>query len=114
TLIDALDEIYDIYGYAEESLIALAFMGLEGKEKINRIMNFYRENGAKAFTSEKTIEIKDLVKEPLNGHKSNVLGFVFESGNRVFLRPSGTEPKIKFYTMIKVEEGTLEEKKAIA
>lgn len=114
TLIDALDEIYDMYGYAEESLIALTFTGLEGKEKINRIMNFYRENGAKAFTSEKTIKVKDLMNEALNGHRSNVLGFVFESGNQVFLRPSGTEPKIKFYTMIKVEEGSLAEKKISA
>ena len=45
---------------------------------------------------------------------SNVLGFEFENGNILFLRPSGTEPKIKFYTMVQVKEGSLTEKKAKA
>jgi len=47
-------------------------------------------------------------------HPSDVLGFVFESGNVLYLRPSGTEPKIKFYTMVTVEDGSLVKKKDIA
>ena len=43
--------------------------------------------------------------------KSNVLGFFFENGNQVYLRPSGTEPKIKFYIMIQEKDGTLANKK---
>jgi phosphoglucomutase len=45
---------------------------------------------------------------------SNVLGFSFASGNKLFLRPSGTEPKIKFYIMIQQNEGSLETKKSQA
>ena len=43
--------------------------------------------------------------------KSNVLGFFFENGNQVYLRPSGTEPKIKFYIMIQEKDGNLTQKK---
>jgi phosphoglucomutase len=46
--------------------------------------------------------------------KSNVLGFKFKSGNQLYLRPSGTEPKIKFYTMIKENDGDLVTKKNVA
>ena len=50
-------------------------------------------------------------KEKLNYPKSNVLGFSFKNGNKLYLRPSGTEPKIKFYIMIQENDGTLEQKK---
>ena len=45
---------------------------------------------------------------------SNVLGFEFENGNILFVRPSGTEPKIKFYTMVQAKEGDLKTKKTTA
>lgn len=122
TLIDALNEIYEIYGYAQESLISLTFEGISGKQKIESIMNYYRENYQNAFKSEEVSVFKDykmqVEKDLKNGTttaidmtKSNVLGFEFKSGNGLFLRPSGTEPKIKFYTMVKVSEGDLSSKK---
>lgn len=122
TLIDALDEIYSEYGYAEESLIALNFEGLSGREKINSIMKYFRENPTldiaenkikifKDFSTqiEKNITTEEEIKIEMT--KSDVLGFEFESGDLLFLRPSGTEPKIKFYTMVQVKEGELTEKK---
>lgn len=122
TLIDALDLIYEKFGYAEESLISLTFEGLEGKEKINRIMNYFRENfetsiknqKVKVFTDYKnlySLELKTNLKKDIVFERSNVLGLEFESGNTLFLRPSGTEPKIKFYTLIQVKNGSLEKKK---
>ena len=125
SLINALDKIYEEFGYAEESLVALTFEGLEGKEKINRIMQYYRENstadiaGFKVdiFNDYKAGVSKNLASgetTQLDMTSSNVLGFTFTDGTKLFLRPSGTEPKIKFYTMVQVKEGDLTQKKATA
>lgn len=125
TLIDALDEIYDQFGYAEESLIALNFEGLAGKTKIDNIMNFFRHDIGlhiaderiaikKDFQSQKEIHLATNEERSIDMTKSNVLGFVFESGNQLFVRPSGTEPKIKFYTMVNCADGNLQTKKKLA
>jgi len=122
TLIDALDEIYSQFGYAQESLIANTYEGLEGKAKIDRIMQYFRDNFSSDIASEqvatyndyKTLLSKDLIESteaPISMTSSNVLGFKFKSGNQLFLRPSGTEPKIKFYTMVKENDGDLVSKK---
>lgn len=121
-IVDALDEIYKKYGFSHESLLSLDFLGKEGSEKINRIMDFFRANPTMKFLDEEIemIEdyqsgtIKNLINnstEVLNLPKSNVLGLNFKSKNKIYLRPSGTEPKIKFYLMIVETEGTLEQKK---
>lgn len=125
TLIDALDEIYDKLGFAQESLIALNFEGLEGQEKIARIMEHFRgEHGNhigterisvfKDFKISKSVNLLTGEKKTLDMVKSNVLGFELEGGNQLYVRPSGTEPKIKFYTMVKVQEGDLATKKDMA
>ena len=125
TLIDGLDEIYSEFGYAQESLIALNFEGLKGKEKIDNIMSYFRNELGTSIASEKIKIKKDFqsLKEnnletqsvtDIDMTKSNVLGFEFSSGNHLFVRPSGTEPKIKFYTMVNIAEGDLKSKKARA
>lgn len=125
TLLDGLDEIYTEFGYAEESLIALTFEGLEGKEKISRIMEYFRANSQKDIAENKIKTLKDYqsLKETnfetndvkdINMTKSNVLGFEFGNGDILYLRPSGTEPKIKFYTMVQVRTGDLADKKTLA
>lgn len=113
-LVEALDQIYDKFGYAEESLVALTFEGIEGKEKINRIMQYYRDNHAKSIAGHEVSKFNDYQKGVDGMTPSNVLGFEFIDGNKLFLRPSGTEPKIKFYTMVQVTEGNLAEKKQTA
>jgi phosphoglucomutase len=124
-LTQALDSIYEEFGYAEESLIALTFEGISGKDKINKIMSYFRENFATEIAGNKIAKYSDfkpLIEKDLieNSEKkiemtsSNVLGFVFENGNQLFVRPSGTEPKIKFYTMVQVKEGELSSKKETA
>jgi phosphoglucomutase len=121
-LVDGLGEIYEKYGFSHESLLSLDFLGKEGTEKINRIMDFFRANPKLKFLDEEiemvedyqTGTIKNLINnstEVLKLPKSNVLGLNFKSKNKIYLRPSGTEPKIKFYLMIVETEGTLEQKK---
>ena len=122
TLVDALDEIYVKYGYAEESLIANTYEGLSGQGKIKKIMQYFRDHSTQMIADEEVAIFndyqsqvsKDLIENTeseIKMTKSNVLGFKFKSGNQLFLRPSGTEPKIKFYTMIKENEGDLSIKK---
>jgi phosphoglucomutase len=126
TLIDGLDEIYEEHGFSQELLLSLNFYGLEGAAKIQRIMDVFRDYSEEGLSSEviesltdyQNLEIKsfsDGSKKPLGfGFKSNVLGFSFNSGNKLFLRPSGTEPKIKFYITIAEKKGSLLDKKRIA
>jgi phosphoglucomutase len=125
TLISALDDIYEKFGFAKESLIALSYEGLSGKDKIAKIMQYFRSNptlpiaGQKAkvfkdFLTQKSINFTSEKEEKIEMTKSNVLGFEFESGHILYLRPSGTEPKIKFYTMVQITDGDLEEKKSNA
>lgn len=125
TLVEALDEIYEKYGFFYESLVSLDYEGIQGSQKINRIMDYFRKYPETSFageeiTSKSDYEASMTTDMKLKGNKlielpkSNVLSFTFESGNRLFLRPSGTEPKIKFYTMVKVTEGSLKEKKEAA
>jgi phosphoglucomutase len=125
TLIDALDDIYSEFGYAEESLIALTYPGIEGKSKIERIMKYFRTNATQEIAGNKTRAYKDYETQiesnletgktsKIEMTKSNVLGFEFANGDILYLRPSGTEPKIKFYTMVQVKDGDLADKKSIA
>lgn len=113
-LVQALDEIYEQFGFFYESLVAIDYEGIEGSKKIGRIMEHFRNYPEDQFAGEK-IAAKEDYAEGIKGlPKSNVLSFTFESGNQLFLRPSGTEPKIKFYTMVRVTEGSLREKKSSA
>ena len=112
-LIEALDEIYTKYGFYYESLLCKDYEGIVGSQKISRIMDFFRKFPESFFAGEK-ISSKEDYELGLNLPKSNVLSFTFESGNKLFLRPSGTEPKIKFYVMVRGTEGDLATKKKSA
>ena len=118
-LIQALDKIYDEFGFSHESLFSIDYFGKEGAEKIALIMEMFRNNAKTIFSGLESMEdyqIGEKVdanggKSTLDLPKSNVLGLKFSGGDALFLRPSGTEPKIKFYIMIQENEGTLTEKK---
>jgi len=112
-IVDALDEIYEQFGFYYESLIALDYEGISGTDKIKRIMDYFRQYSEVEIAGEKITEKTDYNKGEILP-KSDVLSFAFTSGNKLFLRPSGTEPKIKFYTMVRETNGTLEEKKTKA
>lgn len=124
-LIQRLDKIYEEHGFAKESLIANTYEGISGRKKINNIMAYFRNYTDRNIATEKIVNVKDYLSlteknlqtketKSIDMFKSDVLGFTFESGNVLYLRPSGTEPKIKFYTMVTVDSGSLDEKKKIA
>lgn len=124
-IIDALDKIYEEYGFSNEQLLCLDYFGKEGAEKISRIMEKFRQMSDQSICGDEITQIEDYklrkirVLEnneiyPITLPESNVLGYSFASGNKLYLRPSGTEPKIKFYIMIRETEGDLETKKSRA
>ena len=113
-LIDALDTIYGEFGFSREDLLSLDYFGIEGQEKISRIMTNFRNFSDNNILGNKLATVKDYGLGIEGLPKSNVIGFFFEDGNQVYLRPSGTEPKIKFYIMIQEKNGSLAEKKANA
>ncbi len=92
TLYEGLTALYEKYGYYQESLETVTMKGIDGAEKINKIMSNFRYNAL-------PIEVIDKIDYRVgidNLPKSNVLKFIIENG-WFAIRPSGTEPKIKFY-----------------
>ena len=108
TLIDILNHIYADYGLYQEDLISITLKGKDGLEKMNLMMTHLRNNPPQKLNDQQVIEVKDYqtgeskdangkVKEKIDLPSSNVLEFNLADGTRVTARPSGTEPKIKFY-----------------
>ena len=98
TLIDALNDIYDKYGYYLDSLDTFVLKGIEGAQKIQSLMTEFRENGSKFFDNIK--KVYDFSKGIADLPKENVLKYIFEDGSWLAIRPSGTEPKLKVYYSI--------------
>ncbi len=95
-----LEKIYDTFGYFKEELISITYRGVEGKKKIDNIMNDYILNPPKNIFSKKIksfINYNESNNSNIIKSKSNVLQFITKENYILTLRPSGTEPKIKFY-----------------
>ena len=93
-----LQEIYAEYGYFKESLISVTKKGKDGIEQIQQMMVDFRTNPPKALAGSPVVKVVDYNELEKTGlPKSNVLQFFSEDGCKVTVRPSGTEPKIKFY-----------------
>jgi phosphoglucomutase len=116
SIIDHLESLYEKYGYFQESLISRNFKGEAGKKIIEKLMNTLRTQPPISFAGQKVTEIRDYFDGSVtaDGKKkehvidlpgSNVVQFVLESGI-VTARPSGTEPKIKFYASCWTAPGT--------
>ncbi len=108
TLFDKLIELYIQYGFYYESLISITKKGMNGQKEIADMMEGYRNNPPKEINGVKVQQLLDYElqtgKDLLTGEswaiklpKSNVLQFILEDGSKISARPSGTEPKIKFY-----------------
>ena len=113
TLYDLLMDIYKQYGFQKETTINVVRPGKTGAEEIQQMMKDFRENAPKTLAGSKVVLTKDyqLLKQcDAAGNekaldmpaKSNVLQWFTESGLKVSVRPSGTEPKIKFYLEVPV------------
>ena len=112
TLWDQMLNIYEKYGYFKESLQTFTFKGMEGAEKIKQMMENIRNNPPKAlgdytvtafrdYKADTVTEIATGKVTPTGLPKSNVLYFDLDNDGWVCARPSGTEPKIKFYIGVK-------------
>ena len=102
TLYQLLQDIYAEFGYYKESLISLTKKGKAGLEEIAAMMIEYRNNPPKEMAGSPVVKVIDYSKPEETGlPASNVLQFYNEAGDVVTVRPSGTEPKIKFYFGIK-------------
>ena len=93
-----LQRIYEKYGMYKEALLSLTKKGKEGVEGIQKMMKEYRENPPATLAGSPVVKCVDYLRTEETGMpKSNVLQFFAENGAVVSIRPSGTEPKIKFY-----------------
>jgi phosphoglucomutase len=108
SVIDLLGELYLKHGMYREDLISVVRKGKTGAEEIAQMMQDYRSSPPKSLGGEKVVSVADyqsLEHRSIDGElldeidlpKSNVLQFFTESGSKISVRPSGTEPKIKFY-----------------
>jgi len=114
TLYIELLKIYQKYGYYKEDLLSITKKGKEGLDEIKQMMVNYRQNPPQEINGSKVISIKDYLlhenKDILTGKietihlpASDVLQFMLEDGSKVSVRPSGTEPKIKYYFSVSGE-----------
>ena len=112
TLYEWLQELYVKYGFYREGLVSVVRKGKEGAELIQQMMVDFRANPPKTIVGSPVVKINDFLtlestctntgaKTPIEQDKSNVLQWFTEDGTLVSVRPSGTEPKIKFYFGVK-------------
>ena len=95
TLVDALNNIYEKFGFYLDALDTFVLKGKDGAEKIQSIMTNMRENGKSLFDNIK--DVLDYSKGIDDLPKENVLKYTFTDGSWIAVRPSGTEPKLKVY-----------------
>lgn len=112
SLFEKLVDLYVQYGYYKESLISITKKGMRGAEEIAEMMQGYRDNPPATINGSGVVQLLDyetqVGKNLQSGNvwdihlpKSNVLQFILEDGSKISARPSGTEPKIKFYFSVK-------------
>lgn len=114
TLYELLKEIYVRYGFFREALVSVVRKGKEGQEEIAKMMSDYRSDPPRSLGGSPIVVIKDYLngealdlangsKTPIDMERSNVLQFTTADSTVVSIRPSGTEPKIKFYFGVRAE-----------
>ncbi len=98
TMYGLMEKIYKEFGYRKEGLVSLVRKGVSGAREIQQIMKDMRANPPSELCGSKVTKVIDYLEPEKTGQpSSNVLQFLDEAGDIVSVRPSGTEPKIKFY-----------------
>lgn len=106
SLVDVLNDLYERFGYHHEDQVSITLKGSEGSQKIKAILNHFRTSSIEEFAGIKVVGKEDylLGEKTVNGVKSkldfpasDVIKFYLEDGTWLAIRPSGTEPKCKFY-----------------
>lgn len=121
TLYDGLQDIFEEYGYYAEKTISVTMSGMEGATKIAALMKTFREKAPSVFAGTPVVQTEDfklLTRVGLDGHQqkmttppSDVLKYTLEDESWIAVRPSGTEPKIKFYIGVKGDTAEAAEQK---
>lgn len=117
TLFDALNGLYEKYGNYLEANQELYMEGIDGKEKMAKLMDLFRENAPSVIAGNTVAEVGDYLKATISNKvtgdvlptglpSSNVISFKMDNGDVIIARPSGTEPKIKFYYLLSGESKT--------
>lgn len=117
-----LIQLYVDYGFFKEHLVSLVKKGIEGAEEIKQMMADARKNPLKTINNSRVLRVEDYQEStstdllsnrvtPIDIPKSNVLIYYTEDGTKIALRPSGTEPKIKFYISVNTKLNSVEELK---
>jgi phosphoglucomutase len=115
SIYDYIQEIYAEYGYYKEKLLSVTKSGKEGLEQIQRMMKDLRMTPPTEIAGSPVVKIIDYnLPEETNLPKSNVLQFFSKDGSLVSARPSGTEPKIKFYFGVKGDDADQKIRKVFA
>lgn len=120
TLYDKLIELYVQYGFYLENLISITKKGMRGQQEIAEMMESYRNNPPKEINGSPVVQLLDYELQQgknlqtgetwnINLPKSNVLQFILEDGTKISARPSGTEPKIKFYFSVNTKLNSKED-----
>ena len=107
SLLDVLDEIYEKHGFYLDALDNFVFKGVDGPEKISQLVNGLRNDPPKMAGDVAVVEMEDYKSEKmisLGFPSSNVLRFILADGSWVAVRPSGTEPKCKFYFSVRAKD----------
>ncbi len=106
-LLDRLEELFKTYGYFEEKLYSVIMTGIEGRMKIDKLMEIFRTDYPKEIAGHSVVDVKDYLSQ--KGYKDgetydlgfdekeNAVKYIFDDGSWYVMRPSGTEPKIKIY-----------------
>ena len=124
TLYEWLQQLYVKYGFYREGLVSLVLKGMDGAEQIQKMMVDFRSNPPKALAGSEVIVVRDYksleetnlrsgVVTPIDQDSSNVLQWITADGSIISVRPSGTEPKIKFYFGVKEPLASVEEFEAV-
>jgi len=119
-LFDLLKNIYREFGFYKEELVSVVRKGKAGAEEIQKMMDGFRNSPPEILNDSKLLKVKDYlsgvekdmvsgVEEKIQLPKSNVLQFFTEDDSKISVRPSGTEPKIKFYFSVKAPLQRVEE-----
>lgn len=121
TLYDGILEMFEEYGYFEEKTISVTMAGIEGAQAIKDLMASVRQEPLTEFAQVKVISTEDYAtqtktfdtgeQEPIDLPTANVVKYALEDGSWIAIRPSGTEPKIKFYIGVRGESAEISQEK---
>ncbi len=107
TLLDAINALYEKFGWYQNGLLSKAFEGQDGMEAMNRLMKSLRAIPPAAIADRKVLKTVDYLEGGMGLIPSDVLEFRLERGAKLIVRPSGTEPKLKVYLSVRGESEAL-------